>query len=284
LIACQLALAGGGVVRKTSQFLLGFLLLLLVCALLIGVPSRAQDPELAFEQVVGHPRGLPQLPPQGAWGEVINVTSRWIVIQNHSGQQYPIAANDIQEFLVRWPTTLENLGPQSVVEAVGRDAGSNIVEVSHVDVFEGADRNGLVQPTYNSLLPTNAVVTAIDPGFNRLMNGWDYAGQSQLYGWAYPTGLSGNVAPIRLHVVGTVIQRYPLQLSLPGNNFATVVAGANVQFSMSQVTRGTLEMARKGDYAFLMPHQINPKGLVVSQLVLYKSIPYAEFLRAPRPR
>ena len=34
--------------------------------------------------------------------------------------------------------------------------------------------------------------------------------------------------PIRLHVVGTVIQRVPLQLSLPGNNFATVVAGDNV--------------------------------------------------------
>ena len=67
-------------------------------------------------------------------------------------------------------------------------------------------------------------------------------------------------------------------MSLPGNNFATVVAGDNVQFTMSQVTRGSLDMARKGDYAFLMPQQINPKGLVVSQLVLYKSIPYAQFL------
>ena len=32
---------------------------------LFGIRSRAQDPELAFEQVVGHPRGFPQLPPQG---------------------------------------------------------------------------------------------------------------------------------------------------------------------------------------------------------------------------
>ena len=64
-----------------------------------------------------------------------------------------------------------------------------MVEVSHVDVFEGGDRS-LVQPTYNSLLPNNAVVTAIDPGFNRLMNAWDYGGQSLLYGWAYPTGLA----------------------------------------------------------------------------------------------
>ena len=36
--------------------------------------------------------------------------------------------------------------------------------------------------------PNNAVVTTVDPGFNRFMNAWDYAGQNQLYGWAYPTG------------------------------------------------------------------------------------------------
>jgi hypothetical protein len=228
--------------------------------------------------VVGHPRGLPQLPPQGAWGEVINATSRWIVIQNHSGQQYPIAVEDIGEFLVRWPSGVDNLGAGSVVEGIGRDAGSNVVEVSHVDVFEGSDRS-LVQPTYNQLLPNNAVVTTVDPGFNRLMNAWDYAGQNMLYGWAYPTGVvgPGNSVPLRLHVVGTVVQRVPLQVALPGNNFATVVAANNVEFTMSQVTRGVMDMVQKGDYAFLMPRQINPKGLVVSQLVLYKSIPHHQF-------
>jgi hypothetical protein len=274
-------MAGGAMMRKSSQLLLGFVLLMPAGVLLLGIPSRAQDPELAFEQVVGHPRGLPHLPPEGAWGEVINVTSRWIVIQNHSGQQYPISIDDIGEFLVRWPISLDSLGPQSVVEAVGRDAGSNTVEASHVDVFEGADRN-LVQPTYNSLLNNNAVVTAVDPGFTRLMNGWDYAGQAQLYGWAYPTGMGGNIAPIRLHVVGTVIQRVPLQVSLPGNNFATVVPGDNIQFSMSQVTRGSSNVARKGDYAFLIPRQINPKGLVLAQLVLYKTLLYRQFQIAPK--
>ena len=33
---------------------------------------------------------------------------------------------------------------------------------------------------------------------------------------------------------------------MPGNNFATVVAGDNVQFTMTQVTRGSIDMARKG--------------------------------------
>ena len=106
-----------------------------------------------------------------------------MVIQNHTGQQYPIALDDIQEFLVRWPITSTS-STASVVEAVGQDLGNNVL-TEHVDVFGGRDRT-LVAPTYNSLLPNNALVTTIDPGFNRLMSPWDYAGQNMLYGWAYP--------------------------------------------------------------------------------------------------
>ncbi len=151
-----------------------------------------------------------------------------------------------------------------------------MLEVSHVDVFEGPDRS-LVAPTYNSMLPNNRLVTAVDPAFNRFMNAWDYAGQNMLYGWAYPVrpGISG--IPARLHVVGSVVQRSPLQLAVPGNNFATIVAGENIQFTVSQVTRGSITYARKGDYVFLLPTEVNPKGLVVSQLVLYKSMPFRQF-------
>ena len=85
-----------------------FGLLLVMLSLLcwkLGGAATAQIPngDPAFDAVVGHPRGLPQLPPQGAWGEVINVTQRWLVIQNHAGQQFPISIDDIQEFLIRWP-------------------------------------------------------------------------------------------------------------------------------------------------------------------------------------
>jgi hypothetical protein len=249
--------------------------------LAVAKPTLSQDPGFNFDQVVGHPRGLPQLPPQGAWGEVINATPRWIVIQNHSGQQYPIAIEDIGEFLVRWPSGVDALGPGSMVEAVGNDLGSNVVEVSHIDVFEGADRS-LVAPTYSSLLANNIQVTTIDPTFNHLMNAWDYAGQSMLYGWAYPIMSGANGIPTRLHVVGSVLQRAPLQLAVPGNNLATVIAGQNVTFTVSQVTRGSINHARKGDYAFLLPRELNPKGLAVSQLVLYKSIPIRQFVAAPR--
>ena len=43
-----------------------------------------------------------------------------------------------------------------------------------------------------------------------------------------------------------------------------------------------LNYARKGDYAFLLPSAINPRGIVVSQLVLYKSIPLRQFNPAGR--
>ena len=231
---------------------------------------------LAFDQVVGHPRGLPQLPPQGAWGEVINATPRWLVIQNHSGQQFPIALDDIGEFLVRWPASVNQLGPDSLVEAVGSDLGSNVVRGHPRRRLRRTDR-ALVPPTYNSLLANNAVVTTIDPTFNRFMNAWDYAGQSMLYGWAYPFPSGVNGIPSRLHVVGSVIDRAPLRLAVPGNNFTTVIPGNNVQFTVSQVTKGTMNYARKGDYAFLLPRAINPQGLSVAQLVLYKSIPIRQF-------
>jgi hypothetical protein len=252
----------------------GLLLLSGVCA--AGLPSHAQGPPLAFEQIVGQPRGLPQLPPQGAWGEVINATPRWLVVQNHSGQQYPISVDSIGEFLIRWPYSLDAMGNRSVVEAVGRDLGSNLVETDHIDVFEGPDRN-LVSPTVQSLLPNNMVVTTVDPGFNRFMNAWDYAGQNMLYGWAYPVrpGLQG--IPAALHVVGNVVDKDPLRILVPGNNVAAIVPGANVQYSISQVTRGTPSHVRKGDYAFLLPQEITPKGLVVSQLVVYKSITFRQF-------
>jgi len=258
----------------------GLLVALLSACLLPGLVAKAQNGDVAFQAVVGQPRGLPQLPPQGAWGEVINVTARWIVVQNHSGQQFPIAIDDIQEFLIRWPTSMNDLNGQSLVEAVGQDAGSNVVRVNHVDVFNGSNRT-LVAPTCNSILPNNMVVTTLDPGFNRYMNPWDYAGQNMLYGWAYPVPANMSGIPSRLHVVGNAVGRDPqsqmIRIGLPGNNLATIVPDDTGQMTMTEVTRGSLNDARKGDFAFMLPLQITPRGLLLSQLVLYKQIPLAQF-------
>ncbi|WP_205678734.1 hypothetical protein [Aquisphaera insulae] len=255
----------------------------MLAASLASAAASAQNPGLTIDSVVGRPRGLPDLPPEGAWGEVINVTSRWIVIQNHSGQQFPIALDDVREFLIRWPARFDELNQQSVVEAVGQDAGSNVVRTSHLDVFEGEDRD-LVSPTYNSILPNNMVVTTLDPGFNRFMNAWDYAGQNMLYGWAYPVPSNTNGIPSRLHVVGNVLgllQGPVVRIGLPGNNFATIGPDASGQMTISQITRGTSALTRKGDYAFLMPIQITPRGVIVSQLVVYKKVTYRQFRANP---
>jgi hypothetical protein len=232
---------------------------------------------MVFDQIVSQPMGLPQLPPQGAWGEVINVTSRWIVMQNHNGQQFPIALEDVGEFLVRWPISIDVLTNFSEVEAIGQDLGNNVLQTEHIDVFEGSDRT-LVAPTYNSLLPNNSMVTTLDPGFYRYMSPWDYGGQNLLYGWAYPvTPTGGYGLPTRLHVVGDAINRVPLQLAIPGNNVATIIPFPGVGLSATQVTRGNINHVRKGDYAFMMPQQVGQRGLILSQFVLYKTIPFSQF-------
>ena len=253
--------------RNARRLWLRFLVSGVGCVLVTGLTSRGQERPPAFEQIVGRPRGVPQLSPEGEWVEIINATARWVVIQTQAGQQFPIAASDLGDFLIRWPSSLDALGNQSVVEAMGADRSSNIVETPHVDVFEGGDQ-ALVGPTYyNSLLPTASMI----------INAWDYFGQTALYGQAYPTSPSMLGAPVGLHVVGTVLNRSPLQLTLPGNNIATVVPPAGTELNVTRVTRGAVAYIRKGDYAFLVPKQITPKGLILSEFVLYKTIPFPLF-------
>jgi hypothetical protein len=269
--------------NDSGWFATGRLLVVVLIGLLAtGSRASAQRPDFnpGFDVDIDHAAGMPQLPPQGAWGEIINVTDRWLVLQNHVGQQFPIAVEDIEEFLIRWPSSVDQISAQSLVEAVGPTPGSNIVRVGHVDHFEGPDRL-LVTPTYNEILPNNMAVTTIDPGFNRFMNAWDYGGQNMLYGWAYPVRPgAGGGNPTRLHIVGNLLSRQPLQIGVLGNNIATIVPDQANQMTVTQVTQGSTRYTRKGDYAFLMPREAKPRGLWVSQLVLYKTIPLRQFNNA----
>jgi hypothetical protein len=259
------------------------LLLCVPVAFVLAMPTAAQDRGLMFDQVVGQARGLPQLPPEGTWGEVINTTTRWIVVQNQAGQQFPIRVDNLGDFLVRWPITLDRLTAQSVVESVGRDAGSNIVQAQHLDVFEGADRT-LVSPSFNNILPAGGGggIAAGDPNMAVWLSGWGLSG----LGWMYPQPYSfapGDIgAPSVRHVVGSVGSRVPLQLQVPGNNVVTLVPSDEGPFTMTQVTRGAQAYVRKGDHAFLVPMEITPKGLILSQFVLYKTTPLREFNAARR--
>jgi len=246
-----------------------------------GGEVDAQTAAQIMAQLLGAPQALPHVPPDGAWGEIINVTDRWIVIQNQAGQQFPLAVEDIGQFLMRWPTSLEALTIQSLVEAYGLDLGSNTIETAHVDVYEGDDRS-LVTPMYNRSTPNNANLPTIHPVvaqlYNSLMTTWGYPGMLTLWGWTYPAAPNGlGGVPIRTHIVGAAIERFPLRVALPGNNAATIVAGRNNEFTISQVTRGSTRLVSKGDYAFLAPAGVKLTGIVVQQLVVYKKVTLHEF-------
>ena len=250
-------------------------LVLLAVGIIPLLPIRGQNfPGPLMNATGGGLLPLPPPPPQGAWGEVIFCNAKWLVIQNHEGQQFPIAYQPIppRDFLVRWPSSLDNLTNQSLVEAIGVDQGSNLCQTDHIDVFEGADQT-LVSPTYQSVLPGSrpGPLTVIDPAYNRYLNAWDYAAQNSLYGWAYPVGPeAGN--PALLHIVGNPVTFNPLRLALLGNNFAHVVPADGV-LTITQVTLGSPSMVQKGDIAFLIPAEVTPQSLILSQLVVMKQTP-----------
>ncbi len=261
------------IIRVGSWVRCGLLLGLVAAVGLPDTPARAQyNPG----PMAGLGAPLPDLPPNGAWGEVIMANSKWIVVQNQQGQQFPIAMQGVAQFLIRWPTTPEALSPRSLVEAIGVDVGSNTLRAEHIDVYEGPAQS-LVAPTLRSLLDNNnRPVTTIDPGYNRSINAFDVGEQNSMYGWAFPVAPGTQGIPARLYAVGAVADLNPLRLSVPGNNVATVLP-AGESISMTQVTRGSSSFARKGDLAFMMPMEVTPKSLILSQLVLYKKIPLSKF-------
>lgn len=249
-------------------------LMIIVAAGITWTAAQAQQ----FLSTIGAPPP-PDVPPQGAWGEVIMANAKWIVIQNSDGKQFPVKSDSahIRDFLVRWPTSPSALTNRSLVEAVGQDIGNNTLETEYVDVFEGADQS-LVTPTYKSLLANNQVVTTIDPTYQRMMNAWDITGQAYLHGWAYPVAPNQLGIPTRTHIVGNAVGTDPIRVGFGGTNSVIVVPpDPGDGLKMFQVTRGTASFAQKNDVAFLTPTGVNTDSLVLAQLVLYKKIPRARF-------
>jgi len=205
------------------------------------------------------------------------VNNKWLVIQNQQAQQFPISLQGVSQFMIRWPTTLDALTPSSLVEAIGEDQGSNTLVADEVVVYEGQAQS-LVTPELRSLLGnSNRPVTATDPGYFRGVNAFDVGEQYSMYGWAFPVP-PGNPGMARLYAVGTVVNLDPLRLRVPGNNFATVLPPASTTIPITQVTRGSASFVKKGDLAFVMPMEVTPKTLLVSQLVIWKKIPLSQFV------
>jgi hypothetical protein len=204
-----------------------------------------------------------RLPPQGIWAEIINVTPRWMVVQNNLGQQFPISTDRIRQFLVRWPSSPAMLSPNSMVEVTGPEAGSNVVIADHIDQYE-ADAQSLVSPAVNNLY-----------GLNRTLSAFD-VDQMNTFGTVYWMTPEEYAMPSRMHIVGNAVSNDPVRVSGFGNNYYTIQPSAN-GMTVSQVTMGTSSFARRGDIVYLTPENVGPRSLVVSQLVLYKKIPLRQF-------
>jgi hypothetical protein len=246
-------------------------------ALAWGTPrARAQNfPGPWNNLTAGGILPVPPPPPQGAFYPIIFANAKWLVVQNEHGQQFPVAADAINAFLIRWPAALGDLSPAVLVEAIGPEVAGMVIQTNHVDLFMGSDQT-LVQPGYASVLPIQRPATAIDPTFQRHMNGFDIAAQNTLYSWVYPVATGDNGIPGQMHAVGNAISASPIRLGVPGNNFVGVLPANPGVMSISQVTRGTVSFARKGDFAFLTPIQgrspVGEKTLYLGQAVLYKKM------------
>jgi hypothetical protein len=250
----------------------------------LALNAGAQDP------VGDIPAGLPPLTdwwnankggfqnvvqrPTGQWAEVVNATSKWIVIQDQDGRQFPIAADRVRQFLVRWPSTTASLTPASMIEVTGPDAGSNTIIAEHIDQYE-AGAQSLISPGVNYSF-NNLGFNFFDYGYgyNQTPAPWEADPMRTFQStYSFPAGLSG---PYPLHVVGRALSSDPVQVTGLGNNWFTVQPAAT-GMTVTQVTVGNNSYAKPGDVVFVIADNLSSRSLDVSQLVLYKKIPLARF-------
>jgi hypothetical protein len=208
-----------------------------------------------------------RMPSQGDWGEILTVTSKWMVIQNQQGQQFPISLAGVRLFVIRWPTTLDKIAPGALVEATGVDLGTNQVQTDHVDVFEGTANQLGVFPAVQTILGFNRIVTQFD------LDSWNTYGYD-LYRYLSPDEMN---MPRRLHVVGPIVDISPLRLGVGGGIAITVVPTLG-SFFMTSVTPGSTSLVRRGDLVYFVPIEATPKSLTLNQLVVYKKIALSQFV------
>jgi hypothetical protein len=217
--------------------------------------------------------GPPQLgiPPRGTWAEVINVTAKWLVVQNEAGQQFPIGSDRVRQFLIRWPLSTSQITPQSMLEVTGSNDGSNVIITDHLDVYEN-DAQSLVSPTVNNLFGD---YEALSYGNFQTLSAYGTATQDP-FGIGAFLAASGGTNPVRKHVVGHALANDPIQVAGFGLNWYTI-SPSLAGMSVTQVTLGSNNFARRGDLVYVVPENLGPRSVDVAQLVLYKKIPLRQF-------
>ena len=247
---------------------------------LTGLPVRAQQPGTGIMPPYGITTTAPDgssfqtpvarvLPDamnqndRGEWAEIITATPKWLVIQNEQGQQFPIAVDSIRQFLVRWPSSFDQLTPQSLVEVNGYGMQNNTMAASHIDVYED-DARSLVTPTYQS-----------SHGFNRTITGFDIDQMREMGITNFWTPQEW-MTPNQIHMVGTPIGSDPMRIAVMGSNpMAILPSPTGVE--VTQITLGTSSYAKRGDLVYVTSESAGTRGLDVSRLVLYKKVPLSQF-------
>jgi len=251
----------------------------LVVAFGPGFTVRAQqEPDIATAPfgnynpyVSGGPPPL-GMPTRGTWAQVINVTSKWMVVQNEAGQQYPIASDHVRQFLIRWPLPSNQITPQSMLEVTGHNAGSNVLVADHLDVFENAAQS-LVSPTVDNLF---GEYEALSYGNFQTVSSYGTATLDPFGMGAFMATESVGLNPLRKHIVGHAVANDPIQVAGFGMNWYTIQPSLT-GMSITQVTVGSNSFARRGDLVYIVPENIGPRTVDVAQLVLYKKIPLRQF-------
>lgn len=237
---------------------------------LIGVFGAAAP--APAQVVIPPPQGgleRPWIPPRGEWLQVLTATDRWLVLQNERGQQFPVAYDAVGQFLMRWPSALERIAPDDLVEVTGLDLGNNQVGTDQVDIYKGGARQ-LVTPTIQQIL-----------GFNRVMTPFDWERQRTFgINLQYILTPEEQLMPARLHMVAPAANLQPLQLMSGGNNVITVVPGMNGA-AVTEVSQGSPRFVEPGDMAYVvpLPQQSGPRSLSLGRLVIYKGVGVDQFAR-----
>ena len=204
----------------------------------------------------------------GQWAEIINVTPKWIVVQDELGKQYPIASDRVRQFLIRWPSSTGLITNASVLEVTGPNAGSNVIITDHVDQFEGDSRSLVAPRVANNY---NNYGFNYNFGFSHTLSPYD-VDFYKTFGSTYFMQPFGYAAPLPLHVVGRALGNDPVRIAGNGDNWFTVQP-AESGMTVTQVTVGNNTYARKGDPVYIVLDAMGARSLDIAQLVLYKKIP-----------
>jgi hypothetical protein len=227
-----------------------------------SVPARGQFLQQPGQFVSG--MQYPRIPPEGDWLEVMTVTNNWIVLQNARGQQFPVALKSVELFLMRWPTSLQEIPLGTVAEVTGVEVSNNQILATEMDVFSGPEQR-FVTPAYNKLV-----------GFNRIMTAFDVE-MMNIYGLGVPLLPGEQNIPLRLHVAGPIGSLIPLRIAIGANNSVVVMPGFG-GMAIYQVTAGTPQLVRPGDMAYIVLGNFTPSTLELGQLVVFKAMSRSQFV------